>query len=164
MRRAGDGEEMRRVDREVTEFDRIVGILDQCKVCRVGLNDEGEVYIVPMNFGYSLDGEDLTLYFHCAKEGRRMDILKTNPTVGFEMDCNHNLVEADTACRYSFKYASIIGTGEACFIENPKEKMDGFHIIMKHQTGKEFEFNEQMVAPVTMFKVRVRNYCCKEQR
>lgn len=155
---------MRRADREVTDFNRIIGILDQCKVCRVGLNDAGEVYIVPMNFGYSLEDENLTLYFHCAKEGRRMDILKTNSVVGFEMDCNHNLVEGDVACRYSFKYASIIGTGDACFIEDPNEKMKGFHIIMKHQTGLDFEFNEQMVAPVTMFQVKVRNYCCKERK
>lgn len=154
---------MRRADREVTDFARIVDILDQCKVCRVGLNDKGDVYIVPMNFGYDVRDGHMFLYFHCAKEGRRVGILKKNRSVGFEMDCNHNLIESDHACRYSFRYASIIGNGEAEFIEDANEKMEAFRTIMKHQTGKEFEFNEQMVRPVTMFKVKVEEYTCKEQ-
>lgn len=153
---------MRRAEREVTEPDRIIGILDQCKVCRVGLNDGGEVYIVPMNFGYSMKEGRLFLYFHCAKEGRRVNILKKNHSVGFEMDCNHSLIQADCACQYSFRYASMIGNGEAEFIEDPKEKMKAFQIIMKHQTGKDFEFNEQMVNPVTMFRIVVDDYSCKE--
>lgn len=67
---------MRRKDREVTcEADKLA-ILDECKVCRVALQDEQGLYIVPMNFGYQYESDRLTLYFHSAKSGRKITALQ----------------------------------------------------------------------------------------
>ena len=75
---------MRRKDREVTDFKKIVSILNDCDCCRLGLVDErGLAYIVPMNFGTETDGERLTLYFHCANEGKKLDIMRANSAVSF---------------------------------------------------------------------------------
>lgn len=68
---------MRKNDREVTELTEIMGIIKKCVVCRLGMVDDGTPYIVPLNFGYEFDGAALTLYFHCAKEGRRIDRYST---------------------------------------------------------------------------------------
>ena len=61
---------MRRKDREVTDIEKIKEILDACKVSRIGLMDQGKVYIVPMNHGYSLEDGRLVLYYHGAREGK----------------------------------------------------------------------------------------------
>lgn len=153
---------MRRSEREIAECSQINEILERCKVCRIGMIDGEEVYIVPMNFGYSISNGSLNLYFHCADEGRRIELLKKNDSVGFEMDCGHSLVEGEDACQYSFRYASIIGNGRVEFIAAQEEKIKGLNVIMKHQTGKTFEFNAQMVNAVTMFKISAQNYSCKK--
>lgn len=152
---------MRRKDREILELDKIKDILDECKVCRIGMHDDGEIYIVPMNFGYSFENDKLILYFHCAKDGRKINILNKNNKVGFEMDCKHKLIESEIPCKNSFKYASIIGKGEVIFIGNTDEKIQAFNIIMNHQTKKQFQFSHEMVKTVTMFKVYSENFTCK---
>ena len=97
---------MRRREREVVEPNEIRDIIEACKVCRLGFCEEGEVYIVPVNFGYDMKGKELTLYIHCAGEGRKIDLIRKNAKVGIEMDCHHELAEGDLACQYSYYYAS----------------------------------------------------------
>lgn len=77
---------MRRKDREVTDAAKIQDIIDRCTCCRVGFNDHGQVYIVPLNFGYTKNDDKYTFYFHGAQEGRKMGLIQTSPEVGFEMD------------------------------------------------------------------------------
>lgn len=155
---------MRRKDREVTEIEEIKKILDTCKVCRIGMYDKGKVYIVPMNMGYVLENGKLVLYFHGAKTGRKMEMIQQNPEVGFEMDCGHELVEGSLACQYSYYYASIIGDGRAEIVTDPEQKLRALSVIMKHQTGREFEefkTNPKMEQAVAIIRVEVEEYSCK---
>lgn len=154
---------MRRNDREVRQESRIRGILSACKVCRLGLQDGEEVYVVPMNYGYIWESGVLTLYFHCATEGRRLDLLARHPRVGFEMDCHHALTgTGDVACTYSYQFASIIGTGTVERLEEPAEKMEGLRCIMACQCQMEFSFTEQMVEHVAVLRLTATEFSCKE--
>ena len=158
-------EDMRRKDREITEAPEIERILDACKVCRLGFADEEGVYIVPMNYGYCFDDGRLILYFHGAKIGRKMDLVRKEPSVGIEMDCGHELVEGKLACQYSYHYASIIGRGKAAEVVEPEEKLKALGLIMKHQTGKEFdefETNPKLEKAVAIIRVEVEEYSCKQ--
>lgn len=158
-------EDMRRKDREITEAAEIKRILEACKVCRLGFAGEGGVYIVPMNFGYCYEEERLVLYFHGAKEGRKMDLVRKEPSVGIEMDCGHELVEGKLACQYSYHYTSIIGKGKAAEVVEPEEKLKALGLIMKHQTGKEFdefETNPKLEKAVAIIRVEVEDYSCKQ--
>jgi len=150
---------MRRKDREVKDEKEILNIMNKCKVCRIAMQDEAGLYIVPMNFGYEYDGQ-FTLYFHSSKEGRKMNVIKNEPDVAFEMDCEHQLVKGQQACRYSYLYQSIIGEGKIqCIYGDEKKK--ALNILMKHQTNKEFEFNDQMCESVFVFKIKVRKLSAK---
>ena len=151
---------MRRIDRQVTEPEQIRQILDQCKVCRIAMQDEEGLYIVPLNFAYQWDGE-LTLYFHSAKEGRKLDAFRKNPSVAFEMDCSHQLIEAEKPCSFSFLYASLVGTGKAEMVENVAEKIEALEKLMLHQSGKAFSFDEKMANTVAVFKIRVSSFSGK---
>lgn len=129
--------------------------------------DEGEVYIVPLNFGFQYGiGEEgfepYTFYLHSAGTGRKIDVLKKNPRIGFELDTDHELVEAVSPCAHSYRFTSIIGTAEAEFVDDPQDKMEGLLTIMKHQTGKKFEFQEPMVQGVTVIRLRVKTLSCKK--
>ena len=69
---------MRRKDREITDFNEIIEIIKKCDVCRIALNDEDFPYIVPLNFGLDVQGEQVFFYFHCAMESLRQWRMRTN--------------------------------------------------------------------------------------
>lgn len=154
---------MRRADREVTDPDKIQDIIDRCTCCRIGFNDDGKVYIVPLNFGYSKDGNAYVLYFHGAHEGRKIDLIRKNPDAGFEMDTNYLLTKADIACRHSARFQSVIGNGIMEIVEGKEEKIIGLNLVMKQNTGKgDWDYHEKYVDAVTVFKLIVTEMTCKE--
>ena len=117
-----------------------------------------------MNMGFDYDGERLILYFHCAMEGKKLALLRENGQVGFEMDKEIALTEGNTPCQYSFRYASIIGNGQAELVGDENEKAAALAKIMKHQTGKDFddfEKNPKLVRAVMVIKVTAQEYSCK---
>ncbi len=146
---------MRRNDREITDFGEIIKIIDQCKVCRVAMIDNGKPYIVPMNFGYEYKNKILSLFFHSAAEGRKINSLKSNNFVCFEADCGHELVENDVACKNGFLFESVIGEGYVTFILEPEEKKQALNMIMKHQCGKLFGFDDNSVINLAVYKIEV---------
>lgn len=154
---------MRRKDREVLDPEKIQDIMQRCECCRIGFNDNGEVYIVPLNFGFINDNGKYTLYFHGAAAGRKYDLAQAKPNVGFEMDTNYLLHTADVACEFSARFQSIIGNGIFSLVEDEAEKLHGLQTVMYHATGKkDWEFNPMMVKMVAVFKLEVTQLSCKE--
>ena len=156
---------MRRSDREVKDAARIIDVISRCRCCRLGFYDVsgGEVYIVPLNFGYDETSDGLVLYFHGAKEGRKLDLIRQNPQVGFEMYTEYTLHPADVACDWSAGFQSVIGTGTAAIVTDNEEKRRGLDRIMLHTTGKNgWTYSEQMLSAVCVFKVTVNTLSCKE--
>lgn len=154
---------MRRSDREITNPAKIEDILNRCSCCRIGFHDKGTVYIVPLSFGYEKRGDIYTLYFHGAKEGRKVDLLRQSPSVGFELDTNYALNPADTACGYSARFQSIIGTGVAHLVTGTAEKKHGLSRIMAHYAQQpDWQFEDKMLDAVAVFKLTVTTLSCKE--
>lgn len=146
---------MRRKDREITSQEEQLKIWKSCKVCRLAMADGDRPYVLPMNFGMALEEGKITLYLHCAMEGRKLDILRRNPKVCVEADCEHRLIEAKEACGYGYTYASVLGEGKAEILEDPGEKSRGLSVLMAHQTGKEFFFTEAQTACVCVLRIRL---------
>ena len=142
---------MRRSEKEITDRAEIDAIIGSCQVCRLGLCDEDEPYVVPMCFGY--DGE--FLYFHSAVEGRKLDILRRNPRVCVEFDEVIRVVEEEEACRWGIHYRSVIGTGTVEFVEELEAKRAGLALVMAQYTDGDFSFPEGAVDRVSVFRVRL---------
>lgn len=154
---------MRRKDREVTEPKTIDAVIENCKVLRLGLQDDEGVYIVPVCFAHKHENGKHTFFFHSAKEGRKVKILEENPVIGFEMDRGFNLKEAESACGYSAGYQSIIGKGIVTRIDIVENKRKALELIMGSYTEKnDWEFNEQALNAVYVFKIEVKDISCKE--
>lgn len=156
--------QMMRKDREVTDINELLSIIQECHICRIGMQDEQGLYIVPLNFGYEYNEGQLNLYFHSAKVGRKIDALKQNNNVCIEMDCDHRLIEGEKACDYSFGFKSIIGNGKAYFVEDYEQKIKGLNLIMHHETQRTFDFDEKMVNIVSVIKVCVHEFSGKYHR
>ena len=157
---------MRRKDREITDRQAIIDIIENCQCCRIGFQDDGEVYIVPLNFGFEYSEQRIVFYFHGAKEGRKIDLIAKSPYVGFEMDTNHEVYAKSnngTACTYTARFQSVIGTGKVSMVCNVEEKKHGLLLLMKHTTQKcEWSFDEKMLNAVAVFKLEVEKLSCKE--
>ena len=156
---------MRRKDREVLDEVKIDKFIRNCDCCRIGFYDKenNEVYIIPLNFGYSHVDNKRVFYFHGAKEGRKIELISKTKKVSFEMDSNHELIVGKMACNYSERYQSVMGTGLISFVEDKDEKIAALNEIMFQSTGKkDWNFSEPMLNGVAVFKIEVTSLSCKE--
>lgn len=156
---------MRRKDREVTDIREIEQIIRGSKVCHVAMADDGKPYLVPMNFGYELKNGILTLYFHCAKEGRKLDILKKNNNVCFEMCIEGEPVYAkETPCKSGYYYQSVIGNGKMELVSDVQEKCKGLSLLMKQVADVEVVFQEAQADTVFVLKITSEDFTGKKKQ
>ncbi len=154
---------MTRRERQVTDMEQIISILDKSKVVHVGMIDGDEPYVVPMNYGYLLEDGKLTIYLHGAKRGRKIDAIVANPKVFYEMCCDITPFAGDVACNYGITYASIMGRGLATLVEDVEEKKKALTLLMKAQTGKDFEFENKLTMPVNIIKIDTLEFTAKHR-
>jgi nitroimidazol reductase NimA-like FMN-containing flavoprotein (pyridoxamine 5'-phosphate oxidase superfamily) len=149
---------MRRHEREIREETEIHEILEKALVCRLGLNDGRYPYVVPMNYGY----RNGCMYFHCAREGRKIDILKKNDRVCIEVDIDSRVVRGETPCRWTAKYRSVIGFGRARIIDDEREKKYGLDVIMAHYGGQGGEYDEKSLQRTCVIEVVIESMTGKQ--
>ncbi len=154
---------MRRKDREVTDAAKIREIIPSCDRCRLGFNDDGEVYIVPLNFGYAEEDGTRFFYFHGAREGRKIDLIRKTGKAGFELDTHHEIVPGETACDHTALYQSVIGHGSICLLETIEDKKKAMQSIMLHNTGKDqWEIPDKALMAMSLIRLTVQELSCKE--
>ena len=123
---------MRRSEREITDRIRLHDILDRSQVCRLVLHDQPYPYIVPVNYVRV----DERIYFHSAPEGRKMELLRRDPRIRFEVDRLIAITEGQAACRWGALYESVIGAGPARIVETLSEKEMALHGLMEKYSGR----------------------------
>ncbi len=156
---------MRRKEREITSIEEIKDVLDKSFALHLGINDDGHVYVVPVNFGYSYQDGKYTFYFHGAKDGRKYSLLKDGAAVGFECETDYAIKPGEKACEYSAFYSSVIGEGRASLVEDNEDKKAALNLIMKKATGKaDWNFPSIMLTRVAVFKVEVTQLTCKSHK
>lgn len=142
---------MRRKDREITDIKEIEAIIRRAGVCRLAMVDDGRPYLVPLCFGY----QDRTLYFHSAMKGKKLDLLKKNGQVCFEMEGECELVEGERACDWGMKYESVVGFGRAVFMDDPESKLKALALIMAGYSDRLFEFSDSEIKNTCVFRVDI---------
>ena len=154
---------MTKRERQITDETQIRHILDTAKVLHLGLCVDNEPYVVPMNYGYCLEDGRLVLYLHSAVQGKKLDMLRRNPKVFFELDCDRIPFQGEIACQYGLAYSSLMGRGTARIIEDVEEKKRAMSVLMKTQTGGDFSFNDRLVSIVAVIRIDVSEYTAKNR-
>ena len=154
---------MTKRERQVTDPEQIRKILDDGKVLHLGLAVNNEPYVVPMNYGYTYENEKLVVYLHSAVRGKKLDMIRANPKVFFEIDTDLQPFEGRLPCQYGMVYSSIMGKGIATIVEDVEEKKQAMTVLMKTQTGKDFAFNEELVSIVAVIRIDVEEYTAKHR-
>lgn len=142
---------MRRSEKEITGKTGIEAIIRQSMVCRLALSDGQSPYIVPLCFGYS----NHTLYFHSAKEGKKLDILKRNNQVCFEFDIGTEVKPGKTACDWGMAFQSVIGFGKALMVEDVVEKRKALELITAQYADKAYKITDGAAKEILVFKVEI---------
>lgn len=153
---------MRRKDREVTDAAEILDIISRCEECRLALSVDNLPYIVPLNFGYTFEDGRLTLYFHSANEGRKLDMLRENPNACVQMDCSLRVIIGDTPGKYTMQYESVVCFGELLICTHSDEKRDGLlALIRQYAPEHDYTVTERDLREVTVFKLNVSSFTGK---
>ena len=153
---------MRRKDREITDFNEIIEIIKKCDVCRIALNDEDFPYIVPLNFGLDVQGEQVFFYFHAAMEGKKLDLIAKDNRATFEMDCDHNFILYGEQMSCTMGYASVIGHGTIETVKD-EDKYEALKILMRQYHAEDFKFNTDMIKVTTVLKMTVTDMTGKRR-
>ena len=149
---------MRRKDKEITDINEIKRIIKKAICCRIGLVDNDKPYVVPVCFGY----ERNALYFHGALEGRKIELIKKNNKICFEIDTDVEVVKAEKSCNWAIKYKSVIGVGRAYILESDEEKSYGLRLITRHYTEGEFSFSKSELGSVLVVRVDIEGITGKK--
>ena len=159
------GGSMRRKDREVTDTQEILRIVEQAKILHLGLADKGFPYVVPLYYGFEYAEGRLIFYIHSAREGHKLDLIRKDPRVCVELECDTELISGgDDPCRYGAAFASVIGQGTAEIVEEEQEKVRALQKLMKHQTGRDFEMDGSMAEKVAVIRITVPEFTAKARK
>ncbi|ELD0488118.1 pyridoxamine 5'-phosphate oxidase family protein [Escherichia coli] len=147
----------------VTDFLKIFNIIKKNKVCRMAINDDPSPYIVPVNFGYEIHCNQWTFWFHGARTGKKMKLIRKNPHVTIEIDGDHELIKAEEACDHSYAYSSIIASGTAKIVQDTKEIKHGMDRIMQQITAESgFHYREDMMKAVCVVRIDCTTLTCRQ--
>jgi uncharacterized protein len=146
---------MRRKEREIRGIAEMESIISQSDVCRIALADSNIPYIITMNFGYT--GEPgRRLFFHCAPEGRKIEMIRRNNYVCFEFDTDHKIHEGKGPCDYGMSYRSVVGYGRISIITGEDEKIKGLDCIMSHYTGRSgFSYDRENLGRMLVLRLDI---------
>lgn len=153
---------MRRKDREVTDFNEIVKIIDECEIVRIGLADGDYPYIVPVNFGYRVVGAQVELYIHGAMAGRKYEMLQKNPYCSFEMDLPLEMDCMVEQKDVTMRYKCVMGKATAYFLDGEERQQAIDDVIMaRHEETRNFVYNKEMVKHTAVIKLVVTEMTAK---
>lgn len=150
---------MRRNDKAITDQGQIETILKDERVCRIALCDWEKPYLIPMIFGY----HDGYLYLHSANEGKKIDLLRKNNQICFEVESKVEVVPGEQACNWGINYYSVIGFGKAYFLEEPEEKKKALDIMMrKFSKESQLSYPEEMLRKTDVIKIIIEEMTGKK--
>jgi nitroimidazol reductase NimA-like FMN-containing flavoprotein (pyridoxamine 5'-phosphate oxidase superfamily) len=155
---------MRRSDRELSEMKDIEEIISNSDVCRIALANDNIPYIVTMNFGY-ISSPEKALYFHCAPAGKKLDMIRRNNYVCFEMDTDHQITKGEKGCDWGMKFSSVIGSGKIFIVEDKEEKKLGMNCILEQYGGSApFNYDERVFNSTTILRLEIAEITGKRKK
>lgn len=154
---------MRRKDRQVNEAREMEKIISRCQVCHLALSDlNGQPYALALNFGYK-PGAVPALYFHCARQGKKLDLIRVNPKAAFIIDRELGLITGPMACDWGMNYESIMGTGNLTIVSDPEEQKRGLDLIMAHYGNSTPTYSPQSLKDTLVLKLTLKEMTGKRK-
>ncbi|MCL2674733.1 MAG: pyridoxamine 5'-phosphate oxidase family protein [Defluviitaleaceae bacterium] len=151
---------MRRKDREITDFNEIIDILQRADTIRLGIHDDPFPYVVPLSFGFETNDGKVELYIHGAKEGLKHTLLDRNSNVCVEASIFHRYVDLGTDL--TTEYESVIGFGAAQIIQGDEAKK-GLDLICTHCGFDGYSYDIRALNVMRIYKITLSSITGKRR-
>jgi nitroimidazol reductase NimA-like FMN-containing flavoprotein (pyridoxamine 5'-phosphate oxidase superfamily) len=150
---------MRRFEKEIKDPAIINEILHRSELCRIGLVDGVEAYIVPLNYGYA----DGVLYFHSAPKGRKIDLVRKCNHVSFEITYISEIHTGEKPCNWTSRYRSVMGTGTIEISDDRESKISGLDVIMKKYGAEgDLNYDDALLGRMVILKLHINTLNAKQ--
>lgn len=149
---------MRKKEKEIRDRPEMEDIIQKAEICRLGLSVGNQPYIVPLNFGFDKD----CLYFHAASEGQKIDMIKQNNRVCFELEADCEAVRAETPCDWTMRFRTVIGYGKAFLVTDVGEKRRALDLIVQHYSARPVEYSSRLLERLVIIKVNIETMTGKK--
>jgi len=154
---------MRKLNKKITDAKIIIDLLNSAPVGRLGtVGQDGWPMVKPLNFAY----HEGRIYFHCAREGEKLDDIRRDSRVCFEVDLPVAYVKGtpDNPCRATCLYRSVIVRGRAVIAEEQGERRAALDALMrKYQSeGGYGPYLEEKLDLTCIVRVEVEGLSGKE--
>ncbi len=146
---------MRRKDKARPEQEFMDEVLNTADDIYIGFSTTGAPYVIALNFIY-LHGK---IYFHCAREGRKLDCVKANAQVGFSTALDIEVLRDEA----STQYRSVSGSGKAFIVDDMEEKRDVLNALAaRFQANCEIPATDKMVNSTAVVRIEIEEMCGKQ--
>lgn len=153
---------MRRRDREITDFKEIIKIIDACDILRLGIADGDFPYVVPVNFAYTVKGEQLEFYIHGAMAGKKYELLRKKPMCSFEMDLPLGMDCMADQKDVTMRYQSVMGKATVQFLDGEERQQALDDILMaRYEETRDFLYNRSAVSVTAVARLTVTELSAK---
>jgi len=149
---------MRRKEKEITDRAEMEAVIAEAQVCRLAMCDGVQPYVVPLCFGYA----EGAFYFHCAVEGRKLDVLKQNPNVCLELEAGVSLKTGVNACNWGMNFRSVIACGRVERVDGAEARQRALDLIMAHYAPGQFDYAEAALAKIVVLQVKTTSMTGKK--
>ena len=149
---------LRRAERQIS-LSASWDFVKNSEVIRVGVNTEKRPYIIPLNYVVVND----YIYFHSAKEGRKVDLFSEGLEVTAELDKLIKIKEEQKGCSYSCYYQSVMIEGNLFKVFEVEEKVDALNKLVEKYATQDFgKVTSKDVKRVFVYKIEVISITGKE--
>lgn len=152
---------MRRHEQEIIDPVELEALMDGAIVCRLAFNGSDYPYIVPVCFGRIGN----SLYFHSAREGEKIERIKADNRICFEMESGVETIPGESACKWSMRFKSVIGFGNATIVTDTSEKIMGLNAIMEHYSGiNDHDYQDSVVDITEIIRIDIDHVTGKRSK
>jgi uncharacterized protein len=155
---------LRKSNKKITDLAVIIDILNACHTGRLGtVGADGWPMVKPLSFAYH-EGQ---IWFHCALEGEKLDDIRRDSRVCFEVDIPVAYVKGtpENPCRAEYLYRSVIVRGRAVIVQERAERLHGLDLLMaKYQPqGGDGPYPEEKLALTCVVRIDIDDISGKEE-
>lgn len=152
---------MRKFQRQIQNFEDIVKIIDKCDVFRLGLYADDYPYIVPLSFGYEAKENCINVFFHCATQGRKIDLITADNRACAEFDIFNKYVETGNSITADYESVICFGVVSKC---EGEEKIKGIKLLLEHTGYIAYPAESCAALPaVAVYKIECKHFTAKKR-
>jgi nitroimidazol reductase NimA-like FMN-containing flavoprotein (pyridoxamine 5'-phosphate oxidase superfamily) len=140
---------IRRKEKEIKDEQELISIIKQAKYITVAMCLDSEPYLVTLNHGY--DQEKNCIYFHCAQEGKKIDILTENDLVWGQALIDRGYIQG----KCDHLYATTHFQGRVVFVEDFEEKKHGLTVMINALEEKPEEVIQEQLTEESVTNVGI---------